>query len=138
MTLTDAQKATLDGAFHIRRKRGQRLKKTQRHKLQKRFIERCGEVDIEATCAELGISRSTFYAWLRNDAEFKARYDFKLSSYALSDLMEEDDVWATEKDDMWADAYLESLPEGQLILLMKAHYRRRRRQNVLLSAMMPS
>jgi len=63
---------------------GQRLRRPARNKLKDKMIELTGTEYVQDACKQLGISRACFYAWLRNDADFKTRYDAKLATFTLA------------------------------------------------------
>lgn len=93
-----------------KRKPGQRLKKKQRCELQQQFIDTFGHLGNVQAMTQLGLSRFTLYAWLR-DPDFKARYEAKLATYQLAPY-----EWMTDEQ---ATLFCQSLPDWRLIQHMK-------------------
>lgn len=107
----------------LKRKRGQRLKKAQRRKLQQQFIDTFGHLGQGQAMTQLGLSRFTFYAWLRDPA-FKARYEAKLATYTLTY-----ESWADEEDEDDAGlSYWMHQPAWRLIQRMKINERMKARR----------
>lgn len=99
------------------RRPGQRLKKAQRHRLQQQFIDTFGDVGQGQAMADLGLSRFTFYAWLR-DPDFKARYESKLATYQLKPY-----EGLTDEQYEQGRNYWRGLPDWRLIQRVKIHER---------------
>ena len=58
------------------RSRGQRIKRGLRRDLKREFLRRYQSVAVVSdVCKEIGLARCTFYAWLRRDAQFAARFE---------------------------------------------------------------
>lgn len=113
----DTQRSTpLARARYARRRPGQRLKKAQRCKLQQQFLDTFGHLGQGLAMTQLGLSRFTFYAWLR-DPDFKARYEAKLATYQFNL-----DEWLNEQENRMSE-YWRSAPDWQLIQRMKIHER---------------
>jgi hypothetical protein len=105
------------------RARGQRLKRCDRRRLKRDFLRQYSRFETtKATCAHLGIARTTLYAWLQRDTHFADSYHAIINARFEAEMAALDRRYPEEAENYWSHA-----SERQLIAAMGRMERRKSR-----------
>lgn len=115
-------------SFSRIRKRGQRIKRGERRHLKREFLRRYPQTStgISDICRQIGIGRCTFYAWLKRDAAFRARYQAIIDAREAAEQAEFERFMVNIERER--AVYWRNLTDGALARALSVMSRRRARK----------